>query len=459
MNTDRYHGADLRVEFRNGFHRLAPLACGLLLLLGCGGGGGSGPSIPPVSGNPSASVSAKDLLVTDINGVPIAGAVVTVTIDGATYEETTGADGVAHFTGLRPGEWSVDVSAGGFESMAWGSDLDTSSARRATVVLHAAGAWAVGRAIVLGTDMVDRASDGSAMTFSVDVAVIDANSEPIETLTSADFSLDYIDCGWGGPRDCASDADGNATPNWSPPGDALAFALHPAQARHPYVLAVLAERSTEVTDWSERAPALRSFFAEIGGNDVASLSSVETLSGRAKLTTLGPFTSDGSSYFAAIDELARPAGDPPELLESIETSIGRVADAEGFGLPDAERTLLVLSSQWTTVAHVDAVTAAAREAGVRVSTATGGSYGLPEMAARTGGFAVEIGDSRALGMIFRALDRVLGGSMPHYRMQFRLEGVAGTFVAGGNARLWLRIGVPAVTPNRGVVAQVNVAVE
>jgi hypothetical protein len=446
--------------------RLALLACGLLLLVGCGGGGASGTNpnaAPAANAPPGSNVPANErLMVHDVNGAPIEGAVVVISDGATTIQATTGADGYVAFGKIPEslGGWvTMTISASGFETDQFETKvLPTLGVTSYT--MRAIGAWSIGRAMVLGTDMVERSDDGSTMIFSVDLALIDANSDPIETLTSPDFSLDYIDCGWGGPRDCASDAAGNATHNWRvPEGGAIGFELHPAGAPLPYMLAVLVERSAEVNDWSERGPALRSLFAGIGGNDVANLASVETLNGVTKLTRLGPFTSDGSIFFPAIDELARPAGDAPVLLPGIETSIERLANAEGFGLPEAQRTVLVLSSQWTTVADVDAVTAAARAAGVHISTVAAYSYGLPEMAARTGGFAAEITDPRALGMVFRALDRVLSGTMPFYRMQFRLEGQPGTFVAGGNAKIWLRTAVPASMPSTGVVAQVNVALD
>jgi hypothetical protein len=443
--------------------RLGLVAWGLLALLGCGGGGGAGGIGGGIS-EPAGANAAPDSLdgrirVYDVTGAPIEGAVVTITASGVTFQATTSATGSARFEDVPTGLADISVSAAGFDSKAF--ELETGPEPEpwlVEVTLDATGAWAIGRAIVLGTDMVERTADGGAMTFSVDVAVIGENSTALEMLTSSDFSLVSIDCGWGGPRDCASDAAGNATPNFGHDGPPEAFGLQPPSARHAYVVGVLVERSEAVTDWYARAPALSSFFAQLGGNDVANLASVQTENGSATLEVLGPFTSDGSTYFDAIDQLAYPAGSPPPLLEAILESIQRVADAEGFGIPGAERTVLVLTGQGMTVPEVDAATAVARKAGVRISTINSG-YGLPEIAVRTGGFVADVSDPRQWAMVFGAMDQLLAGTLPYYRMQFRLKGSPGTFVTGGNAKIRLRITVPASMPNRGVWTTFDVAVQ
>lgn len=422
---------------------------------GCGGGNGG-----TASGGGSASAAVVEIQVVDVNGTPIVGSVVTVTAGGVQRQTTTSADGSARLRDLPTGDAAVAVTAAGFESTTWNSALGGGSVSWG-VTLNATGAWAVGRAVVLGTRMIERASDGSAMTFSVDLAVLGENSEALQTLTSSDFTVQAIDCGWGGPRDCASDAAGNATGsggNFSPAGPAQSFSLQPPSVRHPYLVGVLAERSTEVTDWDARVPALKSFFATLGGNDSASLASVQTEDRAATLTVLGPFTGDGRTYLDAIDQLARPAGSPPAILESLLESIRRVAAAGTGQIPGEERTVLVLATPWMSTSDIDAVTALARQSGVRISTVVRDNYGFPEMAVRTGGFVANVDDPRQLGMVFGAMDRLLAGTVPYYRMQFRVVGSAGTFVSGGNAKVRLRIHVPTSIPSNGVFTSLDVAI-
>jgi len=316
--------------------------------------------------------------------------------------------------------------------------------------LNAEGAWAVGRAVVLGTRVTELPSEGSSLNFSADVAVIDENSQALETLTSADFSIIFLDCGFGGPRDCASDAAGNETSAFD--GDLDDFiGLQPPSDRRPYAVDVVVERSDAITDWDEKAPALKRFFTMLGGNDVASLTSVQTEKGSTTVTALGSFTNDGSTYLDAIDQLSRPAENPPELLESLNDSIRRAAAADGFDNSDFVRNVLVLARPDFNVSEISAATALAQQIGVRVNTVGPTNYGLPEIAMRTGGFVAEIVDRRQFAIIFGAMDRLLSGTMPYYRIQFSLRGREGTFVSGGNVKVRLQIDVPHALPNRNIV--------
>lgn len=434
-------------------------ACALLLTAialaagGCGGGsGGSGGSGPN-------SVNLG-LRVVDVNGRPIAGSVINVTAGKVQREATTGSNGTARFLDLPTGDATVAVTAAGFESMTLEGTLQYGS-EPWNVTLTAIGAWAVGRAVVLGTRVIERAADGSAMTFSADLAVLGENSEALQTLTSSDFTVRAIDCGWGGPRDCASDAAGNATGSggtFSPDGPAQSFSLQPPSVRHPYRVGVLAERSTAVSDWTARVPALKSFFTTLGGNDSASLASVQ-MEGQAEiLTVLGPFTGDGRTYLDAIDQLARPAGSPPAMLESLLESIRRTAAADTGQTAGEQRTVLVLATPWMSTSDIDAAVALARQTDVRISTIGPDNYGFPEMAVRTGGFVADVDDPRQLGMVLGAVDRLLAGTMPYYRMQFRVVGGPATFVSGGNAKVRMRIDVPTSIPSSGVHLSLDVAI-
>jgi hypothetical protein len=427
-------------------------------LAGCGGGGsGTGPASTAVA---SPATTTALLRVGDVNGTPIEGAVVTVDGGGTPIRARTGAEGVATLVGVPTGDVSITIVAPAFETLRFTSRLPGGVT---AVTMDATGAWAIGRAIVLGSRMLDRAADGSTLTFAVDVAVVDANSAAIETLTGADFRVRTVDCGWGGPRECASDAGGNASPNggnFSADGGPEAFRLQPPAGRRPYAVALLAERSAEISDWGARAAALKSFFAAIGGNDAASLATVEARNGASIFAPLGPFTRDGRVYLDAIDRLGAPAGGAPELTPGLEQAIQLAAAARNSVTSGAQPMVIALARQGLTVAEFGAVSALARQADVQVGAVGTDSdnYGLTELAARTGGIAVQYSDSRQLGIIFGAMDRVLAGVLPYYRMSFRLQGEPRTFVAGGNVKVWLSVRVPASMPNRGVDAQLDVAI-
>lgn len=423
------------------------------------------PSLP--TGAPSsplpASVPEFALQASDVTGAPIAGALVTITDGNALFEATTDATGRASLAGAPSGALTMSVTAPGFEPWATAGPVRRDVHR---LTLNAVGAWAVGRAIALGAHMLERAADGSALTFSVDVAVIGADSSAIETLTSADFEVFEIDCGWGGPRDCASDAAGNATGqgggNFARDGGAESFALQPSSPRRPYLVSVLAERSRALQSFEDnRASALKSFFATLGGNDLASLAAVESIGGTPTLTVFGPFTSNGRSYFDAIDGLVGSAADEPAIPPSLLESISRAAAARDSALTAVDATVLVLPRPWMnlSVAEIDEATALARQLGVRISVVDHDSYGLPDMAMRVGGFVAHYDDRRHLGPIFGAMDSLLAGTLRYYRMQFRIKGVRNTFVAGGNAKVRIRVRVPTPLPHRGAFVTVDVPID
>ena len=123
---------------------------------------------------------------------------------------------------------------------------------------------------------------------------------------------------------------------------------------------------------------------------------------------------------------------------------------------------MVIAIAGLTAPEVDSVAEIAQASSVRISTIADGSvwYGLSEAAVRTGGSVNFVSDWqwRDAGMVFAALDQVLAGTLPFYRMQFSLVGEPGTFVPGGNAKVYLHIDVPASMPNRGVSAVVDVAI-
>ena len=464
LNWDRRHVRQISVAIAAFF---------VVVVAGCGGSGNERTAPPVVVNTPGSGTTAPtsvdlDVHVIDVVGEPIEGATVAVTSGGLLHQVTTGADGIAVFPDLPIGDVSLAVSAAGFESVAWdGAKLDVSfPTSRVTwsISLDATGAWAVGRAIVLGTRVVELAADGGEMTFELDMAVIGENSEAVQTLTSDDFSLSNYECGWAGARDCASDSEGRPTGAsgqiWSK-GGAQQFGLQPPSPRQPYLVGVLAERSTEITDWDERGPAMKAFFSGLGGNDVANLASVQVENNVTTLNLLGPYTGAGSTYLEAIDQLALPAGIVPEMLESLHESIRGAAEASRDEFPGTEPFVLVVSTPWMTLSEIYATAELANQLGVRISTITGNysyPYGSAEVAVRTGGFVADIGDSRQLGIVFGAMDGLLAGTTPFYRMQFQIGGEPHTFVSGGNAKVFLRVRVPTSIPHRGVYTSLDVAI-
>jgi hypothetical protein len=203
---------------------------------------------------------------------------------------------------------------------------------------------------------------------------------------------------------------------------------------------------------------LKSYLATLQGNDVVSLASLRLENGVTTHTILGPFTRDGTVYLAAIDEFFGPAGDRPEVQASLLDSIRRAASADTGDVQDVQRTVLVLATPWMTVPEFNEACALARKLGVSISTVGSDNYGFPEMAMRSGGFVAAFHEPRALQIIFGAMDQLLAGTVPYYRMQFRVRGNAGTFVPGGNAKIVLSVQVPTESPENQIHTHVDVAI-
>lgn len=436
---------------------LLALVMTLVVISSCGGDGSVSP--PSVSA-PTPTAPATSVHVQDVTGKPISGAAISIVVDATTLQATSGADGTATFASVPSGEATVTFNAAGFETTQVAMRL---RGERVSISLHAVGEWSLARPVVLGSRALDRSADGSTLTFSVDLAVMDGNSSVISNLAANDFRVVPIDCEWGGPRDCATDARGNQSGEgrFSQDGSALAFALQPMAARRPYVVSVLAERSKDIGDWSFRIPALKSFFSVIGGNDAVNLAMLTRANGASALNVLGPYTRDGRTYLPLIDQLSLQAGDPPAIAGSIGESIRLVDAARNIVTNGAQPMVVVLSRQGLTVEEFTALSAQARQTGVQISVINDAGtswYGLTELAVRTGGFIAQFSDSRQLQIISGSLDSLLAGSQPFYRITFRIKGSAGTFVVGGNAKVWLRVGAPASIPNNGATAQFDVAI-
>lgn len=438
----------------------------LLVALGLAGCGGSS------SGAAQDDRLARlELTIWNAFGEGISGAVVTVGVGSTVQRATTGPQGTVLISGLPAGEAGVSVEAAAYESLSIVMNLERGT-QSLELEMSAIGAWAVGVATIRKSEVVEMAADGTSLTFSVDVSMITMvageNPEPLTTLTDADFRIDTFDCGWGGPRDCASDAAGNATGNsgyYETNGIAQSFEQIAAPTRRPYIAGILVERTVQPLGWEHLpweylAPAMKSYVAALNGEDVVGLSSVQSENGATTLTALGPFTNDGASHLDEIDQAALPVAEDiayveGRLYEELVQAIEWTAAAASSEFPGRDATLLLIAGPWLSLEQMYEVTALARASGVRISSLGGGSV---ELAMRTGGFFTQLSDPRQYGMAMESADSILADASPVYRMQFTLTGAPGTFVPGGNVGLWMHIDTPSTIVNRGVYTYFTVAI-
>jgi hypothetical protein len=452
----------LRARLRAGrFATWLMLAAPALVLAACGDGPSSaGIVIPPGAAAPAVSAASElTIRVVDVTDASIAGATVTVTLPGLSREGITDANGSVILTGLTAGRMTVSIRATGFRSATFPTDY-AGGTRRVQQQLRAELEWTLGRSAVIAARTVERASDGTTLTFSTDIGILNENADAMQTLTAADFAVQNIDCGWGGPRDCASDAAGNFTARgyFVADGPALSFAIQPAAARRPYVVGVLLERSTNVTDWATRGAALKDFLSVVGGNDLVGVATFQDRAGTVGLTPLGPFTRDGRTFLGSVDALAEPAGDPPKIFATLGQMVELTAQARDQQSPGADAYVLVVATGSMTLSEINEISTLARRSKVRIAAidTENGNWDVREASIRSGGFAIDFADRRQFSMIFGAMDRLLSGTAPFYRMQFRIKGPAETFVPGGHAKVRIRATPPASFPNIGVYTLVDV---
>lgn len=65
---------------------------------------------------------------------------------------------------------------------------------------------------------------------------------------------------------------------------------------------------------------------------------------------------------------------------------------------------------------------------------------------------------RQYGSVFGVADQVLAGTLPYYRIEYRLTGEPGLFSPGGNVRVFMRIDVPASFGTQPVYTSFDVAI-
>ena len=127
----------------------------------------------------------------------------------------------------------------------------------------------------------------------------------------------------------------------------------------------------------------------------------------------------------------------------------------------ADASVLVLGTPavWDE-AEMAAAVALARQVDVHIGGIESNTWSeYSYMAARTGGLVADTDDPRQLGIVFGAMDRLLAGSLPFYRMEFHLEGITpGTFVSGGNAKVRFVTHVPTSLKYGDLWTVVDVAI-
>ncbi|MES2958102.1 MAG: vWA domain-containing protein [Pseudomonadota bacterium] len=413
-------------------------------LAGCGGGGGGGGS-----GAPGASDVLK-VTVTDTFGAGVAGA----TVKGPLTSSITDHLGVAALTvdGSK-GNADLAISRATFVDKSVTATINAGQANEIAVTLDrvtlAAGSSLASRSGFLPT------VNGTEMTFEIEVVVVGGNSQPIEGLTLANFTLrsctpdaanNRADC----VRGPGADSDVAYAPATSTPET---LALIPGQAAMPYAAALLLDQSGSIQTSDPTGARLfsaKAFLQGMGTDDRALLAAFAGGPGAkirtAPLAVYGPFrdkaaaTTAPSSYFPDLDGLSSLVGGDTPLYDSVDTLRQQVVSDAPAGLGKA----LVVFTDGADTYCGDAETCRTRRkqsiddakaAGVRLFT-IGLSSGvdivaLGELANQTGGAFLYADSPEQLLPLYGSVGKLLSLSLPTYRLRWTVQaGTSGVFQPG-----------------------------
>lgn len=438
--------------------RALALAAAAVALVACSGGSGQSgaggtpqPAGTPSTQPPSTAPSGKGSVVVQVvtpAGLPISGVGVALNggFDGRSV--TTDANGEALFDDVPAGDASTNLGGAGYHLAVRRLSVSAGSQTRVAVtLLRASDAVPV----LLATYPAKPSADGSRLTVEADIAILNSDGSSRANLVAGDFGLEG-GCGWYG---CVIEAGGRDT--------GLAYRAQATVASFNTVavppgtssgVGVLIEQSSKMGTFDPqglRLQAVRDYFDRVLPPNSVTLASQRDTGATPFLTTYGGFTSDGIQFRSAIDGLrGQEAGD--------SRTLGAIAEMAAFmksniaGVAGSQRQAMVVMGtdaaapgdcpdQATCEQSLQAALDAVKAADITVISA--GFSGASEVAARTGGPMAWIQDPGQWPVLFRALDALAVGGLPHYRVQLELDaGGPGVFIKGRSVRgeLTVRVG-------------------
>jgi PKD repeat protein len=407
-------------------------------------------------------------------GDPIAGADVSAASDGRTIAAVTGLDGVALLSGIPTGTASITVAADGFLEAAPQSKViaegdNGSITVRLDRVRSAAAGFSGGEGVVVP------GSNGTEARLTLRFVVIDADSQPVTTLTAGDFRLQPCvepantnDC----IRGLVAGLDGSYSPVTPGPEGFRTIPSEPG-APYPYSAALLFDQSKSIgrTDPTDaRIFGGKTLLGSVrpGGTDWVSLAAFaadfpDTDNGPSLLPPPPPlhiyppgFTQDGASFYPDIDTFPTlESGDTPFyaaldlMIDELEARTERKAvvvfsdavDNDSVYCPSAQacraRTVAVANAADVSVFTIGLSTSP----GVNVEA-------LADLANRTGGTFLLAPDASALIPIYGSLGALLSGSLLQYETVWTVRSPtanafrSGYFVSG---KMDIDIGAEVIT--------------
>jgi hypothetical protein len=366
-----------------------------------------------------------EVRVTDPDGNPVPYAQVDVIAPAVSGTWTTGysdGSGIVVFDSVPIG--SVSAFASGWPSH-YSSDqveVEIATGARATLSLTIAPVYP-GTAILLATRRISSAPDGSAIEVEADIAVVDPSGQPIAGIDASQVTLPSWDCGDWDP-DCIIDDESQDAGHWMPVTEApSAFESLPGSAPSPYAAGLLVDQGTYVgaEHWEPgRKEAIVEFLDSFDPANSVALAEFRSLLGSSSAVQYnGGFTSDPTELRAAAMSLEWRVGGNSAVAEAVPEMIGMI---DWLAPPQAWHLVLVRPAWRELTAHeVRLAIAASTAYGIPVNAIAPGDLGTTAAVARTGGALLIARFPAQMRTAFRALDSVLSGSMPFYRMRFQLQ--------------------------------------
>lgn len=370
------------------------------------------------------------ITVSDRFGGALSGATVELLQGASTLEaRTTGNDGTTIFSSVDVGSYNIRASKNGFVGATVAAAVVSSLTSSASVRLDPAALPSGGSA---GTRVISGLGT-PVRTFETDVFVVDQNSHPINGLPTSAFSVGSFNASTG------------ATLNFN-----LLNAQTISQPnKGPYSAALLLDQSGSIagTDPNDsRLQAAKIFLSAVGSGDNVVLSAFAG-SGRAisfETTTYGSFTTNGTSYFGTLDQLAGQIGGGTPLYKSTSAMVDYVAR----NATNANRAVVVFTDGADTDGGVTPAQlySQARNARVAIFTvALSNSVDVPtlqDMANQTGGVMMLATDARQLLSMYGTLGNLLHGVPALYRLRWTSTRTAGNWNTG-----FFSTSVRVVTPS------------
>jgi hypothetical protein len=427
MFTKIFASTPISARFIRTADRSTRTACiaALALVLSACSGGSSGVG---VNKSYSGTVIVR---ATSISGTPIVGATVSLTDYAQTQTVGTDANGNARFDDVIRGDASVFLSAPGYytrDTEQFVVSADSVKNLPLTLV-HRTEATPV----LLAAHPVYPA-DGNKLSVDLDVALLDSNGAPWETLTTSDFRASPV-CDWG----CYFwDVDGSDLGFVYNAGvvDA-AFVPAPITPRRAIAAGVLVDQGAEMRVWDPdalRLQAVGSYFDSIAAPDTVALGSFQGVPGTPALTTYGEFTSDAGGLHTAVAALAGQESGTNPLYTALADMISFTAANTAPGPVNLQRAIVVVTGD--DYSHRDGgcddvtctqVRSAAEKAalanGIAIVAVGPSTFNYPYLpsVSRTGGAVALVNDPVQFPVVFSALNSILGHSTAYTRVRVVLD--------------------------------------